>query len=56
MLIKHRKLVNFLHFVFDLLAKMSVKCLFVLFLVFLDLDLVIIEGTHFHPISVHISF
>ena len=35
---------------------MSIKLFLVFFLVFLALDLMVVESTHFHAISVHICF
>ena len=35
---------------------MPIKCSFVSLLVFLDFDLVIVEGAHFHAASVHVRF
>ena len=35
---------------------MPIKILFMLFLVFFALDLVVVEGTHFKTIFVHVCF
>ena len=56
MFIEHRQFIDLRYLLLDLLTKMPIKLPLMFFLVFLALDLMVVESTHFHAISVHVCF